>query len=124
MIIVEHTIEVYNGQIYGIKVSEYGLEKGYLDYKALSEIVGDSIRNNTIRDRTLNDWRIVNGEYSTMIMMDLIISENGYRMLKEYTDELVFYNENLDVYIWAIDHWGTSWDHVCTNTKIVERFDK
>ena len=39
-------------------------------------------------------------------MMDLIISENGYRMLKEYTDELVFYNEYLDIYIWAIDHWG------------------
>ena len=103
---MENTIEVYNGRIYGVKVSEYGLEKGYFDYKALAEIVGDAIRNNTIRDRTLEDWKVVNGTYSTMIMMDLIISENDYRMLKEYTDELVFYNEYLDIYILAIDHWG------------------
>lgn len=42
----------------------------------------------------------------------------------ENTIELVFYNEYLDIYIWAIDHWGTSLDHVCTNTKIIEHFDK
>ena len=71
-------------------------------------MVGDMIINNTIRDKTLCDWEIVNGEFDDIICSDYIISNRGYELLKQYTDELVFYNENLGIYIWAVDHWGTA----------------
>ena len=49
-----------------------------------------------------------------------IISEYGYQFLADHTDGIVFYNERLDVYIWGITHFGTSWDYVLTDVKLVE----
>ena len=43
-----------------------------------------------------------------------IVSDNGARILKEF-NEIVFYNEELDMYVWGVTHWGTSWDYVLTN---------
>lgn len=113
-------IEMYNGRVFGVEVSSYGLEHGYLDYQTLAGIVGDCILNNTIRDRTMTDWEMVAGEFNTMIFQDYIIPESGYDFLSKYTDEIVFYNENLDVYIWSITHYGTAWSHVLTDIKLVE----
>lgn len=117
---MENTIEMYGGKIYGVAVSEYGLEKGYLDFRTLANIIEDCILNNSVRDRTMSDWEIVAGEFDDMVMSDYIISKRGYEFLKEYTDELVFYNDHLDIYIWAVTRWGTSWDYELTNTKLVE----
>ena len=41
-------MKVYNGKVYGVAVSNYDLEKGYLDYQTLAKIVGDCILNNTV----------------------------------------------------------------------------
>lgn len=117
---MERTIEMYGGKVYGVQVSEYGLKKGYLDYRTLANILEDCILNNTIRDRTMSDWEIVNGEFDEIVMSDYIISERGYKFLREYTDELVFYNDNLDVYIWAVTRWGTSWDYELTDIKLLQ----
>lgn len=117
---MERTMEMYGGKVYGVKVSDYGLKKGYLDYRALAEILGNCILNNTIRAETMMDWELVAGEFDDVVMSDYIISEYGYSFLAEYTDELVFYNEKLDVYIWAVTHYGTSWDYVLTNVKLEE----
>lgn len=35
-------------------------------------------------------------------------------LLKE-NNEIVFYNEELDLTIWGVTHWGTSWDYVLTD---------
>lgn len=105
-------------KFYGETVSEYGVQKGYVDYLTLANVVGDRIPNNTIRDRTLNDWEIVAGEFEEMIFQDFIISESGYKFLKEHTNEIVFYNENLDIYVWGITHYGTNWDHVVTRISL------
>ena len=116
-------IKLYQNKAYGIEVSEYGLEEGYLDYKALSTIVGVGILNNTVRSATMEDWEIVAGEFDEMIFQDYIISESGYEFLKEYTDEIVFYNEELDMYIWGITHFGTSWEYVLTDIKLIREDD-
>lgn len=113
-------MQLYGNRVYGIEVSSYGLENGYLDYGTLAKIVGDCILNNTIRSETMEDWEIVTGEFKEMIFQDYIISESGYKFLAEYTDEIVFYNEKLDVYIWGITHYGTSWTHVLTDIELVE----
>lgn len=47
-----------------------------------------------------------------------IISDNGADILKRFTDEIVYYIPVLNVYVWGITHWGTSWDYVLTDIKI------
>ena len=113
-------MKVYNRKVYGTAASNYGLEKGYLDYQALAGIVGDCILNNTVREETMADWGMVAGEFKEMVFQDYIISEQGYRFLEDLTDELVFYNEKLDIYIWAVTHYGTAWSHVLTDIKLVK----
>ena len=54
----------------------------------------------------------------TEIFQYYIISDAGASILKDYTNEIVFYNETLDMYIWGVTHWGTSWDYVLTDIKL------
>ena len=115
----KNKIKLFNGKAYGVKVSDYGLENGYLDYRALAHIVGDCILNNTLREEIMDDWEIVSGDLNDEIYQDYIISEHGYKCLSEYTNEIVLYNERLDIYIWGITHFGTSWDYVLTDTELI-----
>ena len=112
-------LKMYDGKVYGFEVSQYGKDNGYLDYRTLSKIVGSCILNNQIREETMCDhWEMVNGEFDEMVYQDYIITESGYEFLKEHTDELVFYNPKLDIYVWAITHFGTAWDYVLTDIEI------
>ena len=52
-----------------------------------------------------------------------IISDNGAEILREWTNELVWYNEELDMYVWGVTHWGTSWDYVLTDIRIEREED-
>lgn len=115
---MSHTIRVINNKVWGFKVSEYGLEHGYLDYLTLSKMVGDCILNNSIIDES--GWNIVAGNYDRDIYQYYIITDNGYEVLKDYTDELVFYNHKFDMYLWGITHFGTSWDYVLTDIKLIK----
>lgn len=116
----KNEIKLYGNKAYGIEVSKYGLENGYLDYRTLSTIVGVGILNNTVRSATMEDWEMIAGEFDDMIFQDYIISESGYEFLKDYTDEIVFYNEKLDLYIWGVTHFGTGWDYVLTDVKLIK----
>lgn len=49
------------------------------------------------------------------IFQYFIISDQGADILKEYTDEIVYYNSELDMYVWGVTHYGTSWDYVLTD---------
>lgn len=120
----KNEIKVYDGKVWGIEVSEHGLEIGYLDYQALSKIIGGCIYNDTIRSVTMSeDWDIVAGEYSEHISQDYIISEQGFKFLRDYTDEIVFYNEKLDIYVWGVTHYGTAWHYVLTGVKLIRDDD-
>ena len=46
-----------------------------------------------------------------------IISDSGAELLKEWTEEIVFYNAELDMYVWGVTHYGTSWDYVLTDIR-------
>ena len=52
---MENTIKMYDGKVYGVKVSNYGLENRYSDYLTLSKIVGPCILNNYLRAETMED---------------------------------------------------------------------
>ena len=56
-------------------------------------------------------------EISLEIYQYYIISAAGARILSDYTDEIIFYNAKLDMYVWGVTHFGTSWDYVLTDIK-------
>ena len=121
----EKSITLYDGKAFGHRVSEYGLKNGYLDYHTLSKIVGDCILNNSVYECSdIGYWYLENGEFEDEdgcfrdIYQYYIITDSGANFLKEYTDEFVFYNDELDMYLWGITHFGTSWDYVLTDIKL------
>ena len=46
-----------------------------------------------------------------------IVDYWGARLLKDI-NQIVYYNETLDMYLWGVTHYGTSWNYVLTNIKI------
>lgn len=145
----------YNEYYYGKKVSDYALQNGYVDYRTLSSVVGDSVLCNAMKDR-LYITMDVEGSPDTLFyieyteeefeenedlkeeyedyydyyecnkeMYDIfqwyIISYYGAEFLMHNTDELVFYDNELDVYVWGITHYDTGWDYVLTDIKLKEK---
>ena len=47
-----------------------------------------------------------------------IISDSGAQILEDWTNEIVFYNEELDMYVWGVTHYGTAWSYVLTVIKL------
>ena len=52
------------------------------------------------------------------IFQYFIISDNGAEILKDYTNEIVFYNDVLDMYVWGVTHFGTAWNGVLTDIRL------
>lgn len=111
---------------YGNEASEYGKENGYLDYATFSKAFDGVLSNDIIaKTQDIGYWDIVNGsEYDeesdsyTEIFQYYIVDNNGAEIIQNFTDEILFYNEELDLYVWGVTHWGTSWDHVLTDIKL------
>ena len=169
-------MEVHGKYFYGNQISEYGLEKGYVDYATLAKAF-DAVLNNDIMRKTweIGYWEQESGfidntekieelqekidsiEYDIDDLIEAdesfedtelhksmlaevenlqaqideleeeqnnypeiyqyyIVSDNGAEILKEI-NEIVFYNEELDMYIWGVTHYGTSWRYVLTDIK-------
>lgn len=56
--------------------------------------------------------------YNQDIFQYFIVSDSGAELIKQYTDDPLFYNETLDMYVWGITHLGTSWECVLTDIKL------
>lgn len=169
-------MEVHGKYFYGNEISEYGQEKGYVDYSTLAKAF-DAVLNNDIMQKTcdIGYWEQESGfidnteeieelqekidsiEYDIDEMIEAdesfedstkhlemlaeveklqdeineleeeqenypeiyqyyIVSDRGAEILKEI-NEIVFYNEELDMYIWGVTHYGTSWSYVLTDIK-------
>ena len=122
---------VYGEYFEGNKISEYGLQNGYVDYRTLAKAF-DAVLNNSIIANTsdIGYWEEVNGsEYDEEndeyieVYQYYIISDYGASILQEMTDEIVWYNDKLDMYVWGVTHWGTSWDYVLTDIKCNVGYD-
>lgn len=116
----------HSDYFYGNKISDYGLKNGYVDYATLAKSF-DCILNNDIIQKTadIGYWEEYNGsEYDAEsdeyidVFQYYIISEQGARILSECTEEIVWYNEELDMYVWGVAHFGTSWSYVLTDIVI------
>lgn len=162
---------------YGNKISEYGLQCGYVDYRTLSKcgdmvlcnditkLFYNTIGNDYIEPNQVNGYidnseeieklqeqidelqnelnnvaancyisesiqeqidelqeQINDLEYEQDNQLEIfqyyIIDERLAEILQDLTNEIVYYIPYLDIYVWGITHWGTSWDYVLTNIKI------
>lgn len=151
---------------YGNKISDYGIENGYVDYATLAKSF-DAVLNNDIMSLTydIGYWEQVSGNIDNSeeieeleekrdeiedendespsqileneinilnekieeleneqdeqpeIFQYFIVDDWGGRLLQDI-NEIVFYNEKLDMYLWGVTHYGTSWDYVLTNIPI------
>lgn len=166
---------VHGEYFYGNKISDYGLENGYVDYRTLAKAF-DGVMVNDIIEKTngvIGYWEQESGnvdnteeieelqddinsleyeiadleeneeeneekiealkkkieelegkieeleeeqDYYPDIFQYYIVDYSGAEILKE-CNEIVFYNEELDMYVWGVTHWGTSWDYVLTDIK-------
>ena len=51
------------------------------------------------------------------VFQQFIVDDWGARLLQDI-DEVVYYNEKLDMYLWGVTHYGTSWSYVLTSIEI------
>lgn len=172
-------MKAYGDYFYGNKISEYGIENGYVDYATLAKAF-DAVLNNNIIQETweIGYWEQESGtidnteqieelqeeiesiendiaemidadesldgsekhfdmvdkiaelrnqieeleeeqenSYNADIYQYYIVSDYGAEILKE-ANEIVFYNETLDMYVWGVTHYGTSWSYVLTDIPI------
>ena len=110
----------------GHEISEYGLKCGYVDYATLGKAFQRVLCNDIISATAeIGYWSIVNGDVydeegdeSREVFQYFIISDYGARVLMDCTDEIVWYNDELDLYVWGVTHFGTGWSHVLTDIPI------
>lgn len=121
---MKRKLEIPGNYFCGNVISPYGKEHGRLDYDTFSKAFGH-VLNNNIFDLgwTIgNGWELVNGldfDYEEEEIIEepevyqwYIVSSSGAEMIQEYTDEILYYHEELDMYLWGVTHWGTAWDYV------------
>lgn len=95
-------------------------EKISCNYSQLFTDYDNLIMCNNIADVVgIEKLELVNGidydeeddEYTTVYQW-YIIDDRLARILSEHSDELIYYNEDLDIHILGVTHWGTGWDYV------------
>lgn len=88
---------------------DFELENGYIGYYIDAE-------DNYYTEEEYCENNITEAEYRNQeVYQYFIISYVGAKILKSYTNELVWYCEKLDMYIWGVTHFGTSWDYILTD---------
>jgi len=97
-------------KFYGNEVSEYGFIRRGLSYKTLVKtfnVVPCSRIFDLVLNSTIN-WVLVNGsdydeenDCKEEIYRYCIIDYKAYDFLSYYTDEIIYYCDELDMYVWA-----------------------
>lgn len=127
MISVAEARQKYYDHFYGNEISDYGMQNGYVDYRCLSNC-GDMVLCNAIANRWDHLELVLGNDYDeeteepVEAMQWYIISDGLYHVLEhECPHEIVYYDNELDVYIWCITHYGTSWNYVLTDIPLIKR---
>lgn len=111
----------------GNEISNYGKEHGFLDYDTFSRAF-DHVLNNSIFELGQGigyGWELINGldfDYEEEEIIEepevfqwYIVSDSGAQIIQDYTNEILYYHDKLDIYLWGVTHWGTGWDYVLTD---------
>ena len=109
---------------YGEEVSDYGIEQGFVDYRTIAKCINLVLCNDVVKLFQTFDFERINdnetsGDYE--IFQWYIIDSRGAELLEQWLpDEVVYYCEELDLYLWGVTHYGTPWNGVLTPIKIVK----
>lgn len=114
---------IHGIKFFGQQISEYGIRNHRVDFHALSQAFDCILNNNIIN---VGEWYLYSGDevddegnpYD--IFQHYIISKDGVEILRHWTDEIIYYNQELDIYLWCVTHYGTAWDYVLTDIEIKE----
>ena len=112
----EEYYEDNNGNIYTYDEKEERIEELEAKIEELEELETEEAEAQIEEIR--EDIEVLEEAHYEEIFQYFIISNNGAEILKDYTNEIVFYNEALDMYVWGVTHWGTSWDYVLTDIRL------
>ena len=118
---------------FGNEISSYGIEHNRVDYRTLAQCFDAVLCNDITKlfystiNNEYNEIEYYNGtdyneedDYYYDIYQYYVISSYGAEILERYTDEIVYYLPAIDIYVWGVTHFGTSWDYVLTDIKIDE----
>lgn len=121
-------MRISGNYFYGNEVSEYGKKHHRVDYLTLSKAFQSILSNNFMEiteTAGIGTWYQESGlsdedekeETYQEVFQWYIVDENGAEILKQ-VNEIVYYNEALDLYLWGVTHCGTAWNYVLTSIEI------
>lgn len=111
--------------IYEKDLSDYEKDNNKLSYKNLFYNDDSLILCNNIA----NNWECLeqqsgfdNDDEFPEIYQYYIIDDDLAKRLQEI-NEIVYYHNELDIYILGVTHWGTSWGYILTDLELVKTDD-
>lgn len=111
------------------ELNDYEKENKYLSYANLFYDNDALILCNNIINRyeylTLENGNDYNEEEDTYeeVYQYYIIDDDTAKRLIDNTDELIYYDNELDIYILGVTHFGTNWHYVLTDFKLIKDKD-
>ena len=115
-------IDVHGNVLYyysNLKLNQYEKDNKRLSYINMLKVLADGcyIFNNKVASRFAFDY-LDDSKMDAEIFQYYIISQYTAEKLQKHTNEIILYNEGLDIYLLGVTHFGTSWDYVLTDIKI------
>lgn len=115
-------------KIYFDDVSEMARKENRLDYASMVEWVtdGSMVPLNVSPWKMAEDWERQyesdeDDEDDEEVFQWFIISDDAAQFFMQFTNELIYYSEELDMYILGVTHLGTAWSCVMTEWEIEEK---
>lgn len=107
-------MELSGEYFYGNKISDYGIKHGYLDYGTLAKALNCVLANDlmALTEGVVGNWELISGDPEAEVLQWYVVDK--FDLLQDI-GEIVYYNEDLNVYLWGVTHWGTSWNYVLTD---------
>lgn len=62
--------------------------------------------------------------YEPEVFQWYIVSYSGAELIQRFTDNPLYYSEELDMYVWGVTHYGTAWDYVLTDIPCEKKVDE
>ena len=116
-----YLIDVHGNKFYyygDLELNDFEKEHKILSYSNMLKVFTDGfIPNNKVASRFAFDY-LDESKMDAEIFQYYIISSHTARELQEHTNEVILYNEGLDIYLLGVTHFGTSWDYVLTDIRI------
>ena len=115
-------IDVHGNVLYyygNLALNQYEKDNKRLSYINMLKVLADGcyIFNNKVASRFAFDY-LDDSKMDAEIFQYYIISQYTAEKLQKHTNEVILYNEGLDIYLFGVTHFGTSWDYVLTDIKI------